>query len=45
MLQLMWNHAPKMEDMLMIQNEQWPKLTSTDMRDLYAFLKKVIKEK
>jgi cytochrome c2 len=40
MMQLMWNHAPKMEDMLLVQNEDWPKLTKKEMQDLYAFLKK-----
>ncbi|MEE9171090.1 MAG: c-type cytochrome [bacterium] len=39
MIQLMWNHAPKMEDLLLSQNEEWPKLTTKEMQDLYAYLR------
>lgn len=41
MMQLMWNHAPKMEDLILSLNEEWPKLTKTEMQDIYAYLKKV----
>jgi len=41
MIQLMWNHAPKMEDLILSQNEEWPQLTKTEMQDIYAYLKKV----
>lgn len=45
MIQLMWNHAPKMEDLLLTQNEEWPLLTTKDMQDLYAYLRKVTQKK
>ncbi len=38
-IQLMWNHAPQMEDLLLMQNREWPKLSTQEMRDLYAYLK------
>lgn len=41
MIQLMWNHAPKMEDLILSLNEEWPRLTKTEMQDIYAYLKKV----
>jgi cytochrome c551/c552 len=44
MIQLMWNHASQMEDMLITQNKEWPELSTTEMRDLYAYLRKVTKE-
>lgn len=43
MIQLMWNHAGEMEDMLLMQNKRWPQLSVIEMRDLYAFLKKTSK--
>jgi len=39
MVQLMWNHASQMEDLLILQNKHWPKLGTGDMCDLYAYLK------
>jgi len=38
-LQRMWNHASKMEDLLLIQNDEWPTLTLDEMSNLYAYLK------
>ncbi len=38
-LQRMWNHASRMEDLLLIQNDEWPLLSTEEMRNLYAFLK------
>lgn len=43
MIQLMWNHAGEMEDLIMSENRNWPELTAQDMRDLYAYLRKGIK--
>jgi cytochrome c551/c552 len=44
MIQLMWNHAPKMEDLLLTKNEEWPQLSTKEMQDLYAYLKKVTRK-
>jgi cytochrome c551/c552 len=41
MIQLMWNHAGQMEDLLIAQNKSWPQLSTNEMRDLYAYLRKV----
>ncbi len=41
MIQLMWNHADEMEDLLISQNKRWPELSRADMRDLYTFLRSV----
>jgi cytochrome c551/c552 len=38
MIRLMWNHAPSMEEKLLIRNEEWPKLSKKDMQDVYAYL-------
>ena len=43
--QLMWNHAPKMEDLLLAQNEEWPQLTAQQMRNLYTYLKSITQKK
>ena len=43
MIQLMWNHAGEMEDMLVTQNKRWPELSLTEMRDLYSYLRKISK--
>lgn len=40
MIQLMWNHAGEMEDLLIMQNKPWPQLSTNEMRDLYAYLRK-----
>ncbi len=39
MIQLMWNHAGEMEDLLITQNKRWPVLTTNEMRDLYGYLR------
>jgi mono/diheme cytochrome c family protein len=44
MIQLMWNHAGEMEDLLIMQNKRWPQLSTEEMRDLYAYLRKVGKK-
>ena len=44
MIQLMWNHAGEMEDLIIAQNKKWPQLTADQMRDLYAYLKRVTHE-
>jgi mono/diheme cytochrome c family protein len=41
MIQLMWNHATEMEDLFISQNKEWPELQTQDMRDIYAYLRKV----
>jgi len=41
MIQLMWNHAGEMEDLIIAGNRNWPELSTRDMRDLYAYLRKV----
>jgi cytochrome c2 len=41
MVQLMWNHAPEMEEKLLIRNEDWPRLSKAEMQDIYAFLRKL----
>lgn len=41
MVQLMWNHASEMEDLLISQNKPWPILSTGDMCDLYAYLKHI----
>jgi cytochrome c2 len=42
-MQKMWNHASRMEDLLLIQNNQWPELTTKEMQDLYAYLRSISK--
>lgn len=44
MIQLMWNHAGEMEDMLVTQNKRWPELSTVEMRDLYSYLRKISKD-
>lgn len=34
----MWNHVPYMHDLSVTKNIEWPKLSETDLRDLYAYL-------
>jgi len=41
MIQLMWNHADEMEDLIITENREWPELSTREMRDLYAYLRKV----
>ena len=40
MIQLMWNHANRMEDLLVIKNKEWPTVSAKEMQDLYAYLNK-----
>jgi len=44
MVNLMWNHATEMEDLLITQNKRWPELTALEMRDLFAFLQAKVKK-
>lgn len=44
LIQLMWNHAGDMEDLLITQNKRWPELSINEMRDLYSYLRKTSKE-
>ncbi len=44
MIQLMWNHATEMEDLFISQNKKWPTLDTDDMRNVYAYLRKVSKK-
>jgi len=37
MITKMWNHSAGMEDQILTFNKNWPKLTSEDIRNLYAF--------
>jgi cytochrome c2 len=41
MIQLMWNHADRMDDLLIIKNEKWPQLSTNEMQNLFAYLKKI----
>ncbi|UCF65848.1 MAG: c-type cytochrome [bacterium] len=43
MAQVMWNHAPVMEERVLEKTLQWPKLTGNEMIDLYAFLTQILK--
>ena len=40
-LKLIWNHAPRMEDLMLTQNKPWPKLSADDLKNLYAYLKEI----
>jgi len=42
-LQRMWNHASRMEDLLLIQNNEWPELSTKEMQDLFAYLRSISK--
>ncbi len=44
-LQRMWNHAPRMEDLLLIRNNEWPELSKEEMQNLYAYLISIIQKK
>jgi mono/diheme cytochrome c family protein len=45
MAQLMWNHASEMEDMVLLKDQEWPRLSVEEIQDMYAFLKKITQEK
>lgn len=36
--QILWNHAPLMEEMITAQHMDWPALSEEEMSDLYMFL-------
>ena len=42
-LQRMWNHGSRMEDLLIIQNDEWPELSIKEMQDLFAYLRSISK--
>ena len=42
-LQRMWNHGSRMEDLLIIQNDEWPELSIKEMQDLFAYLRSLPK--
>ena len=44
-LQSMWNHASRMEDLLLIKNNQWPELTTKEMQDLSEYLRTLSQNK
>jgi mono/diheme cytochrome c family protein len=39
MAQIMWNHAPVMEEKVTEKTMKWPEFSGSEMRDIYAFLK------
>ncbi len=39
MAQIMWNHAPVMEERITEKVMRWPTFTGEEMRDIYAFLR------
>lgn len=44
-LQHMWNHASRMEDLLLIKNNKWPELTAKELQDLSEYLKTLSQNK
>jgi len=44
MIQLMWNHADDMEDLIVSGNKDWPQLSGKEMRDLFAYLRKNVRK-
>ncbi len=44
MITKMWNHSTGMEDQILSYNENWPKLSAEDIRNLYAFLTTSVKK-
>ncbi len=38
MAQILWNHAPLMEETIIARHMEWPKLSEEEMADLYMFL-------
>jgi cytochrome c551/c552 len=45
MAQILWNHAPIMEEKISQKILRWPELTGKEMTDLYAFLSKMLYKK
>jgi cytochrome c551/c552 len=43
MAQILWNHAPVMEERIAEKVMRWPQFTGTEMRDLYAYLHELLK--
>lgn len=41
MTTLMWNHSTEMEDLFIAKNKKWPRLSTGDLRDIYAYLSKI----
>ncbi len=44
MAQIMWNHAPEMEERISEIDLTWPDLSAAEMIDLYAFLRTLKKD-
>jgi cytochrome c2 len=38
--QVMWNHAPLMEELIVERRLRWPQLSGRDMADIFAFLRR-----
>jgi hypothetical protein len=38
MAQIMWNHAPVMEEKILEKVLNWPEFSGKEMTDLYAYL-------
>ncbi len=45
MAQILWNHAPVMDEKIAEKVMRWPKFTGTEMRDIYAYLHELSKSK
>lgn len=45
MVQIMWNHAPTMEERISEKTLEWPEFSGQEMRDLYAFLQSLANNK
>ena len=43
--QIMWNHAPVMEEKIAAKIMRWPKFTEDEMTDLYAYIRTLRKSK
>ncbi len=45
MVQIIWNHAPVMEEKIAEKVIRWPEFSGKEMRDLYAYLHDLLKSK
>lgn len=45
MAQIMWNHAPAMEERITEKFMRWPEFSGKEMRNLYAYLRVLLKNK
>lgn len=45
MVQIIWNHAPVMEEKIAEKVMRWPEFSGKEMRDLYAYLHEMLKSK